>query len=154
VHLRAVRAGRVETALAFTVAAGAATIGPFPVVKPGFYRFELTLGARGLRWGACLGRCGKNAPGGPFMLTRQSPDVAHAGAAWSVTFHFRANHPAGSELRIYRGKALVKTYRFASRAGAVRAGPFLLSPGTYRLRLTAIDAYGRTQGLGWYAFLP
>jgi hypothetical protein len=73
---------------------------------------------------------------------------------WSVTVRFRATHLAGSELRIYRDKALARTSRFASNAGEVTAGPFLLSPGTYRLRLTAIDAYGRLRSLLWYAFLP
>ena len=61
-HVRAVRAGRVETALAFTIAPGAATIGPFQLAKSGYYAFELTLGpgrsggrrASGVR---CRGAC-------------------------------------------------------------------------------------------------
>jgi hypothetical protein len=36
----------------------------------------------------------------------------------------------------------------------VAAGPFLLSPGTYQLHLTATDAYGRVRKLKWYAVLP
>jgi hypothetical protein len=154
VHVRAVRAGRLETALTFAVAPGRATVGPFPVAKPGFYHFQLALGTHGLRWDTCLGRCGKNAPGGPFTLVHERASVLNAGAVWSVTVHFRATHPAGADLRIYRGKALARTYSFASNAGEVTAGPFLLSPGTYRLQLTAIDAYGRLQRLLWYAFLP
>ena len=54
-RVQALRAGRVQTALAFTAAAGAATVGPFPVAKPGFYTFDLRLGTRTLRWTACLG---------------------------------------------------------------------------------------------------
>ncbi len=153
-HVRALRAGRVETALSFTIAPGRATIGPFPLSKPGFYTFELGLGTHAIHWGACLGRCGRAAPGGPFVITREAAGVIHAGAAWSVTVHFRATHPAGAALRIYRGRTLARSYRFASQAGFVSAGPFLLSPGTYVLRLAAIDAYGRSKTLTWYAFLP
>ena len=43
---RRLRAGRIETALAFTAAAGDAVAGPFPVGKPGFYTFELHVGGR------------------------------------------------------------------------------------------------------------
>jgi hypothetical protein len=153
-HVRGVRAGRLETALSFTIAPGRATIGPFPLAKPGFYTFALTLGTHAIRWGACLGLCGQAGPGGPFVLTREAASVIHAGAAWSVTVHFHATHAAGAALRIYRGKRLAKNYRFASPAGSVSAGPFLLSPGTYLLRLAATDAYGRSGTLTWYAFLP
>jgi hypothetical protein len=153
-HIRALRAGRLEAALSFSVAPGKATIGPFPLADPGYYAFELTLGSHALHWNACLGVCGKAAPGGPFVVTREAAGVLHAGAAWSVTVHFRASHPSGASLRIYRGRKLAKTYRFAAPAGLVGAGPFVLSPGTYLLRLAATDAYGRLKTLAWYAFLP
>jgi hypothetical protein len=152
-HVRALRAGRLQTALAFSIAPGAATVGPFPVTKPGFYSFELTLAGRLLRWTACLGGCGAAAHAGPFVLVRGPARVLDAGALWSVSLHFHATLPSGALVRIYRGNRLVRAARFPLDAGDVSAGPFLLSPGTYRLRLTAVDAYGRARTLGWYAFL-
>jgi hypothetical protein len=152
-RVRALRAGRVQTALTFTIASGPATIGPFPVTKPGFYRFELTVGTRALHWTACLGRCGAAAHAAPFVLTRGPAKVLDAGALWSVSVRFHATLPSGALVRIYRSGRLVRTARFLLRAGEVSAGPFLLSPGTYRLRLTATDAYGRTRMLSWYALL-
>jgi hypothetical protein len=152
-HVRALRAGRVQTALTFTIAPGPATIGPFPLTKPGFYAFELTLAGRSLRWTACLGRCGAAAHAGPFVLVRGPAKVLDAGALWSVSLHFHATLPSGAVVRIYRGNRLVRAARFPLDTGDVSAGPFLLSPGTYRLGLTAIDAYGRTRTLSWYAFL-
>ena len=153
VHVRALRAGRVQTALSFTIASGQATIGPFPVTKPGFYRFELTLGDRELHWTACLGRCGAAAHAAPFVLRRGPAKVLDAGALWSVSVRFHATLPSGALVRIYRGGRLVRSARFPLRAGEVSAGAFLLSPGTYRLRLMATDAYGRTRTLSWYALL-
>jgi hypothetical protein len=153
-HVRALRAGRVETGLSFTAAPGPGTIGPFQVRKPGYYVFELRLGRGMLQWRACLGRCGAGAPGGPFTVVREPAGVVHAGQAWSVTIHFRANRPAGAELRISRGRALVKDVRVATSPGEASAGPFVLTPGTYALRLTVTDAYGRTHPLTWLAFLP
>jgi Divergent InlB B-repeat domain len=152
-HVRALRAGRVQTALAFTIAPGIATIGPFPVIRPGFYAFELTLAGRSLRWTACLGRCGAAAHARPFALSRGPARVLDSGALWSVSVHFHATLPSGALIRIYRSGRLVRATRFPLAAGDVSAGPFLLSPGTYRLRLTATDAYGRTRTLSWYAFL-
>jgi List-Bact-rpt repeat protein len=152
-RVRALRAGRLQTALAFTIAPGIATIGPFPVTKPGFYAFELTLAGRLLRWTACLGRCGAAAHARPFALTRGPARVLDAGALWSVSVHFHATLPSGALVRIYRSGRLVRAVRFPLAAGDVSAGPFLLSSGTYRLRLTATDAYGRTRTLSWYAFL-
>src|SRR5581483_5301629 len=55
-RVRALRAGRLQTALAFTIAPGSARVGPFPLAKPGFYAFELDLAGGALRWTACLGR--------------------------------------------------------------------------------------------------
>src|SRR4029450_12364176 len=82
---RALRAGRLETALAFPAAPGAASVGPFPIAKPGFYTFELLLGGGTLRWTACLGRCGERAASTPFTLTRGPASALDAGALWSVT---------------------------------------------------------------------
>jgi hypothetical protein len=153
-RVRAFRAGRIESALAFTIAPGASTVGPFQLAKPGYYRFELTLDARALHWTACLGRCGAAAHAGPFTLVRDSARVLDAGALWSVSLRLNATKPSGALVRVYRSGRLVRSARFALGAGAVTAGPFLLTPGTYRLRLSATDAYGRTRVLSWFAFLP
>jgi len=153
-RVRASRAGRLETALAFTAAAGVATVGPFPVVKPGFYTFDLRLGGRTLRWSACLGRCGEHASSSPFTVTRVRPTVVDAGALWSVTLHFRSTQPAGVDVRVFRGNRLARDVRFPIRVGTTTPGALLLSPGTYRLRLVATDAVGRVRTLTWYALLP
>jgi uncharacterized repeat protein (TIGR02543 family) len=153
-HVRALLAGRLQTALSFPVAPGTATVGPFPVVKPGFYAFELTLGARQLRWAACLGRCGSAAHAPPFVVARGPAKAVDAGAVWSVTVNYRASLPSGAQLRVVRSGRLARTMRFPAPAGAVTVGPLLLSPGTYQLRLTATDPYGRARNLTWYAFLP
>jgi hypothetical protein len=152
-HVRALLAGRLQTALSFPVAPGTATVGPFPVVKPGFYAFELRLGPRQLRWAACLGRCGAAAHAPPFVLTRGPAKAVDAGAVWSVTVKYRASLPSGARLRVLRSGRLVKEMRFPAPAGTVTAGPLLLSPGTYQLHLTATDAYGRVRTLTWYALL-
>jgi hypothetical protein len=153
-RLRALRAGRLETALAFTAAPGVATVGPFPLVKPGFYTFELHLGGQTLRWHACLGRCGESATSTPFALTRGRPAANDAGALWSLTLHFRSTQPAGVVVRVYRGKVRAREVRFPIAAGSATPGALLLSPGSYRIRLTATDAYGRVRTLTWYALLP
>ncbi len=153
-RVRALRAGRVETALAFTAAAGAATVGPFPVAKPGFYTFDLRLGSRTLRWAACLGRCGERATSSPFTLTRGLPTVDDAGTLWSVTLHFRSSQPAGVVARVVRGRVVARELRYPIRVGATTPGTLLLSPGSYRIRLVATDAYGRVRTLTWYALLP
>jgi hypothetical protein len=153
-RVRALRAGRLETALAFTAAAGPATVGPFPVVKPGFYTFELLLGGHTLRWTACLGRCGERAGSGPFTLTRGAATVVDAGALWSLTLHFRSTQAAGAVVRVYRGTVLAREVRFPIRVGATTPGALLISPGTYRIRLAATDAVGRVRTLTWYALLP
>ncbi len=157
VHLRALRAGRLETALSFAAPAGAATVGPFPVAKPGFYAFDLTQSGRALHWHACLGgRCGEAAArrAGPFALTRSAPTVVDAGALWSVTLRFGSTQPMGVDLRVYRSKKLAREVRFAGRKGPGDVGPILLSPGNYTMRLNATDAYGRVRALTWVAFLP
>jgi len=153
-HVHAFRAGRVMTAFSFPVAAGSATIGPFPVASSGYYTFAVTLGQQTIAWKACLGRCGAAAPGPRFTVTREAASVFSAGAAWSVTVHFRTTLPAGLRLRVYRGATLALDRPFAAPAGRLRAGPFLLSPGYYVLRLTATDSYGRMRTLTWFAVLP
>jgi hypothetical protein len=156
VRVRAMRAGRLEAALSFTAPSGPAAVGPVPLAKPGFYAFDLTQGGRALRWQACLGRCGEAAArrAGPFALTRRAPTVVDAGALWSMTLHFGSTQPAGVVLRVYRGGRLAREIRFPSRVGVQSAGPLLLSPGTYRMRLSATDAYGRVRVLTWVALLP
>jgi hypothetical protein len=153
-RVRALRAGRVQTALSFTVAQGPATVGPFPVARSGYSAFELTIGARALRWHACLGRCGAAAHADPFVLTRGPAKAVDAGAVWSLTVGFHATMPSAARLRVLRNGRTARDVRFAPGAGEVTGGPFLLSPGTYQLRLTATDAYGRVRKLTWYAFLP
>jgi Divergent InlB B-repeat domain len=153
-HVRALLAGRLQTALSFTVAPGRATVGPFPVVKPGFYVFEIALGLQKLRWTACLGRCGAAAHAAPFVVVRGPSKAVDAGALWSVTVNYRASLPAGALVRVFRSGRLARELRFPAPQGAVTAGPFLLSPGTYQLRLTTTDTWGRVRKLTWYAFLP
>jgi hypothetical protein len=153
-RVRALRAGRVETGLGFTAGAGRGAVGPLFVRKPGYYTFELRQGGRTISWRTCLGRCGKAAPGGPFTVVRRAPTIVRAGEAWSVTLRFRSNRPAGAVLRILRGGRLVRAVQSAPPAGENRAGPYVLTPGTYTLRLTLTDAYGRTWRLTWVALLP
>jgi uncharacterized repeat protein (TIGR02543 family) len=156
VHVRALRAGRLEAALSFTAPSGPAAIGRLPLAKPGLYAIDLKQGGRALHWGACLGRCGEAAAktAGPFALTRQAPTVVDAGALWSVTLHFRSSQSVGLDLRVYRGKRLVREARAAARAGTQDVGALLLTPGSYTLRLTATDGYGRVRTLSWVALLP
>jgi hypothetical protein len=153
-RVRALRAGRIETSLAFTAPAGPATVGPFPVAKSGFYTFELRLGGRTLRWTACLGRCGERAATSAFTLTRGLPAVDDAGTLWAVTLHFRSSQPAGAVVRVLRGRTLAREVRFPIRVGRTTPGTLLLTPGSYRIRLAATDAYGRVRTLTWYALLP
>lgn len=153
-RVQALRAGRIQTALAFTAAAGAARVGPFPVAKPGFYTFDLRLGPRTLRWTACLGRCGERATSSPFTLAPGLPTVDEAGRLWSVTLHFRSSQPAGAVVRVLRGRLLAREVRFPIRVGRTTPGTLLLSPGSYRIGLAAIDGYGRVRTLTWYALLP
>ena len=153
-RIRALRAGRLESALTFNAAAGRAIAGPIPVAKSGFYSFELHLGANTLRWTACLGRCGEHASPDPFTLTRGPATAVDAGALWSLTLHFRSNAAAGVVVRVYRGKQLAREVRFPVHAGPALPGALLLSPGNYRIELTATDAVGRVRTLAWYALLP
>jgi hypothetical protein len=153
-RVQALRAGRIQTALAFTAAVGAAKVGPFPVAKPGFYTFDLKLGASTLRWTACLGRCGERATSSPFTLERGPPTVDEAGTLWSVALHFSSSQPAGAVVRVTRGKLLAREIHFPIRSGATTPGTLLLTPGSYRIGLVATDGYGRVRTLTWYALLP
>jgi uncharacterized repeat protein (TIGR02543 family) len=153
-RVRALRAGRVLSSFSFTAAAGPARIGPFAIAQGGYYTFELSLGGAAIRWKACLGRCGAAAPAAPFALVREPARVTRAGALWSLTVHFHASQPAEARLRVYRGGKIARSYRFLPLAGSVSAGPLLLTPGAYTIRLTATDAYGRVQRLTWVALLP
>jgi hypothetical protein len=153
-RVRALRAGRLITTFSFAAAAGPLTIGPFVLAKEGYYTFEVTLGPRSINWTACLGRCGAGATGLRFMVTSEAAAVIDTGAAWSVTVHLHSTLPAEMRLRMYRGRILAVDYHFTPPAGRVSAGPFLVSPGSYTLRLTAADPYGRRRTLTWFAFLP
>ena len=42
---------------------------------------------------------------------------------------------------------------FLGHAGRTAFGPFLLGPGNYTLRLTGVDAYGRTRTIVWVVSL-
>ena len=156
VRVRASRAGRLEAALSFNAPAGPTSVGPFPLVKPGLYSLDLAQSGRTLHWRACLGRCGETAAhaAGPFTVARRPAAVVDAGALWSVTLRFRATQPAGADLLVFRGGRLAREVRFPARAGAEAVGPLLLTPGSYTLRLSTIDAYGRVRRLTWVALLP
>lgn len=131
------------------VAAGPATIGPFPVSKTGLYTFEIRLGGTTIRWRTCLGRCFAAAPGPAFVLTRQPLRTTRKGNVWSVTLRLRANQISDARIRASRGKkSLVQRY-FLARAGTINVGPFKLGPGSYTFRLRATDAYGRVRTLTW-----
>jgi hypothetical protein len=88
------------------------------------------------------------------MLTRGLPRVDDAGTLWSVTLHFRSSQAAGVVVRVFRGRLLARELRYPIRIGATTPGTLLLSPGSYRIRLVATDAYGRVRTLTWYALLP
>ena len=76
-----------------------------------------------------------------------------AGALWTMTLNYRSTQEAGAQIRVFRSGKLAKDLQFPAPAGGVTAGPFLLSPGTYQLRLTATDTWGRVRKLTWYAVL-
>ncbi len=146
------RAGRVTTSFKFESPAGSRTIGPFPVALPGYYTFKVSLlgTSHTLVWHACLGTCGVHAPAsaGTFTVTRLTPLLRRAGAGWLVTLRFVESKPSGTEVRVLRSTGtLLGTYQFASGAGTISLRRLVLSPGSYRLRLTATDAYGRVRTL-------
>jgi uncharacterized repeat protein (TIGR02543 family) len=148
-RVRGTRAGRLVTSLALRVPAGSATIGPFPVAKPGLFTFEVRLGTRAVRWRTCLGLCGAAAKAPPFVLTRGTSVVTRTGVVWSVTLRFRANAISDAHIAVRRGGRLLSDHHFLAGARRIIVGPFLLGPGNYTLRLRAVDAYGRVRTLTW-----
>jgi uncharacterized repeat protein (TIGR02543 family) len=152
-RVRGLRAGRAVASLSLRVAAGRATIGPFPVTRPGLYTFEVRLVDRAIRWRACLGLCGSAATVPPFVLTRRAPTVTRTGDVWSVTLHYRANQISEARIRVFRGSRLLVNRPFLGRAATISLGPFLLGPGSYTLRLTASDPFGRARTLTWIVAL-
>jgi len=151
--VRGLRAGRTQVALSLRVAAGRATIGPFPVHTAGFYTFEIRLRGRLLRERACLGTCGPKHLGDPFTLTREPPTVKKSGDIWSVTLHATANQISDARIRAFRGTKLLVNQHFLGKATRMSLGPFLLGAGNYTLRLTAVDPYGRVRTLTWIVSL-
>ena len=105
-----------------------------------------------IHWRTCLGRCGAAAPGS-FVLVREPPTVTRSGDVWSVTLHLRSNQIADDRVRAYRGKRLLVNQHFLGHASRILLGPFLLGPGSYTLRLTAADPYGRVRTLTWIVAL-
>jgi hypothetical protein len=151
--VRGLRAGRTLVGLSLRVSPGRATIGPFPVKLAGFYTFEIRLAGRLLRERACLGTCGPRHRGDPFALTREAPTVTLTGDVWSVTLHAHSNQIYDGRVRAYRGSKLLVNQHFLGRATRLSLGPFLLGPGNYTLRLTALDPYGRVRTLSWVVSL-
>ncbi len=152
-RVRGLRAGRVGVSLSLRVAAGRATIGPFPVAKSGFYTFQVTLAGRTIHWRTCLGLCRAAARAGRFLLTREPPTVTRTGDVWSLVLHCRENRISDARIRVYRGGKLVVNRHFLGRAGSIVLGPFLVGQGSYTLKLTAVDAYGRARALTWIVAL-
>ena len=148
-RVRGTRAGRLVTSLAVHVAAGNATIGPFPVAKSGLFTFEVKLGTRALHWRTCLGLCGAAATSPPFVLTRQTPIVTRTGVVWSVTLRFRASAISEAHIVVRRAGKFLSDHHFLAGARAIVVDPFLLGPGNYTLTLRAVDAYGRVGTLSW-----
>ena len=152
-RVRGLRAGRVAASLSLRVAAGRATLGPFPVAKSGLYTFEVRLSGRTIRWRTCLGLCGAAARAGPFRLTREAPTVTRTGDVWSVLLHCRANQISAVRIRVSRGGKALVNQGFLGRATRINVGPFLLGPGSYTLKLTAVDPYGRVRAFTWIVAL-
>lgn len=146
------RAGRTGASLSLRVAPGDATI-RVPVVKPGFYVFELRLAGRTLRWSACLGACGTAVKSPPFAVARESPTIVRAGDGWSLTLHLRANLISADRVVVRRGSRNIVALSILGHAGENRVPPFLLGPGDYRLTVTATDAFGRVRTLTWIVAL-
>ena len=147
------RAGRTAASVSLRIGAGNATIGPFPVAKPGLYTFEIRLAGRVLRLRACLGLCGSAARAEAFVLTREAPSVTRTGDVWSVSLHVRSNQASDARIRAYRSGKLLLNRHFLGKAARITLGPFLLGPGNYTLRLNAIDAFGRVRTLTWIVSL-
>jgi capsular exopolysaccharide synthesis family protein len=54
-----------------------------------------------------------------------------------------------ARIRAFRGAKLLVNQHFLGQATRMSLGPFLLGPGNYTLRLTALDPYGRVRTLPW-----
>ena len=134
---------------------GADTVGPFPVLLPGFFTFDVTVGSHAIKWQTCLGTCGTKAPAsaGAFVLTREQPTIKRAGSAWLVTLHFRETQPSGADVLVFRHGTLVANLQFTPGVGESSLGPFVLAPGSYSIKVTATDAYGRVGHLSFSAVL-
>ena len=113
----------------------------------------MRLAGRVIHWRTCLGRCGAAAPGPNFVLTRERPTVTRSGDVWSVTLHLRANVISAARVQAFRGTRRLVDQHFLAHTGEISVGPFLLGPGSYTLRLTATDAFGRTRTLTWIVSL-
>jgi hypothetical protein len=87
------------------------------------------------------------------MLTREPPTVTRSGDVWAVTLHFRATGISVARVRASTSRKVLVDQHFLARAGRINLGPFLLGPGSYTIRLTATDAYGRTRTLTWIVAL-
>jgi hypothetical protein len=83
------------------------------------------------------------------VLKREAPRRTRTGAVWSVTLHLQANLISEARVRAYRGTTVLVDKTVLVGIGKIALGPFLLAPGTYTLRLTATDAYGRVRRLNW-----
>ena len=147
------RAGRVGARVTARVGAGPVRIGPFTVAKPGLYTFQVRLGTALLQWRACLGRCGAASTAPPFVLLRSPPTVTRSGDVWSVTLQVVSNQIAVARVRAVKGGRALVDQRFLAKAGRISIGPFLLGPGSYTIRLTATDAYGRVRTVTWVVAL-
>ena len=90
------------------------------------------------------------APGRPTVTLVQRDTT---GRGKPDTAHVVANQISKAEARAYRGKKLLVDKHFLAPAGRITVGPFLLGPGSYTLRFTATDAYGRTRTLTWIVAL-
>ena len=153
--VRGLRAGRTQVALSLRVAAGRATIGPFPVKLAGFYTFEIRLAGRLLRSApASAPAAGKHA-GDPFSAhARGTHRQPKTGDIWSVTLHVGLEPDLRCPYtRLPRLEAPRETSTSSARPSRMSLGPFLLGPGNYTLRLTAVDPYGRVRALTWIVSL-
>jgi hypothetical protein len=149
-------AGWPVTGLQLGLGAGAATIGPFPVSRPGFYAFRVTLGGGVLEWHTFLGRCGAAAPksAGSFVVTGADPTIRRSGGNWRFGVRFTSNRPALAVLRVQQNgtKGFREVVLNASR-GANVSRPLVLGPGNYTATLTATDAFGRVRSATWLVLL-
>jgi hypothetical protein len=149
VRIRGLRAGRTAVAFSRRAVPGKNSIGPFSVAHAGLYVFEVQLAGRKLTWSTCLGRCGAKAPPPALVLTRGRPATTRDGDAWSVTLRVGANVIFAGQAKVSRGAQTVFAKTFVGRRGGNSVGPFVLPQGRYTIRVTAVDAFGRTRSLVW-----